>query len=360
MITRHDLKSLQSMVSVPALSILLPTYRHFPDNQKDPIRVKNLVDQARDRLSQEFASREIEPLLIRLETLVADIDYNHTLDGLALFVSHDFAKKLYLPFPVPERVIIDQTFATRDLLYGMHRTVRYWVFLLSQNATRLIAGTGETLEEVFDESFPMPMTGPAATQPVPYHADTAYVDDRHRRFFQQVDRAFATYTQDEVDPLPLILGGVDRQIAFFKEVSAYQGEVAGTLTGNYDRATLAELAPDLWAIAQTVRQQRHDDALKALDTAMGQQKVVSTIEEVWRLANDARGKLLLVEKNYHVPAVRTENGGLKVVENPGGTDIMDDAVDEIIETVLLKGGEVELLDDGELAQHQKIALILRY
>ena len=40
MITRHDLKSLQSMVSVPALSILLPTYRHFPDNQKDPIRVK--------------------------------------------------------------------------------------------------------------------------------------------------------------------------------------------------------------------------------------------------------------------------------------------------------------------------------
>ena len=86
---------------------------------------------------------------------------------------------------------------------------------------------------------------------------------------------------------------------------------------------------------------------------MGQQKVVSTIEEVWRLANDARGKLLLVEKNYHVPAVRTENGGLKVVENPGGTDIMDDAVDEIIETVLLKGGEVELLDDGELAQHQK-------
>lgn len=360
MITRHDLKVLQSMVSVPALSILLPTYRHFPDNQKDPIRVKNLVDEARERLSQEFDQREIDPLLIRLETLVADIDYNHALDGLALFVSHDFAKKFYLPFAVPERVIIDQTFATRDLLYGMHRTVRYWVFLLSQNATRLIAGTGETLEEVFDDSFPMQMIGPAATQPVPYHSDTAYVDDRHRRFFQQVDRAFATYTQDEVEPLPLILGGVDRQISFFREVSKYQGDVAGTLTGNYDRATLAELTPEIWAIAQTVRQQRHDDALKSLDAAMSQQKVVSTIEEVWRLANDGRGKLLLVEKNYHVPAVVTENGGLKVVDHPGGTDVMDDAVDEIIEAVLLKGGEVELMDDGELAQHQKIALILRY
>ena len=34
---------------------------------------------------------------------------------------------------------------------------------------------------------------------------------------------------------------------------------------------------------------------------------------------------------------------------------MDDAVDEIIETVLLKGGEVELMDDDELSNHRKIA-----
>ena len=360
MITRHDLKELQSMVSVPALSILLPTYRNFPDNKKDPIRVKNLVDDATERLSKEFSQREIEPLLLRLETLASDINYNHTQDGLALFVNHDVAKKFYLPFPVPERVVIDQTFATRDLVYGMHRNLRYWVFLLSQNATRLLAGTGENLEEVFDDNFPMQMTGPAATQPIPYSADTAYVDDRHRRFFQQVDRAFATYAQDEPEPLPLILGGVNRQISFFQEVSEYKGEIAGTLTGNFDRATVSELAPDIWELAQSVRQKRHDDALKALDEAMGQQKVVSTIEEVWRLANDGRGKVLLVEKNYHVPAVVTKNGGLEVVKESGGTDVMDDAVDEIIESVLLKGGEVELMDDGELTNHQKIALILRY
>jgi hypothetical protein len=360
MITRHDLKQLQSMVSVPALSILLPTYRNFPDNKKDPIRVKNLVDEAADRLRQEFPNRAIEPLLMRLETLVADINFNHTLDGLALFINHDFAKKFYLPFRVPERVIIDQTFATRDLVYGMHRSLRYWVFLLSQNATRLLAGTGETLEEVFDENFPMQMTGPAATQPIPHHADTAYVDDRHRRFFQKVDRAFATYTQDEAEPLPLVVGGVNRQVSFFMEVSKYQGAIAGVLTGNFDQATIAELTPKVWAIVQTIRQQRHDEALKALDEAIGQQKVVSTIEAVWRLANDGRGKLLLVEKSYHVPAVVTDNGGLKVVNEPGGTDIMDDAVDEIIETVVLKGGEVRLMDDGELTKHQKIALVLRY
>ncbi len=112
MITRHDLNQLQFLTRVPALSILLPTHRTSPDNKQDPIRVKNLVDEATTRLRAEFSQRELEPLLKRLESLVDEIDYPHTLDGLALYVSHDFARLFYLPFPVPERVVIDQTFAT--------------------------------------------------------------------------------------------------------------------------------------------------------------------------------------------------------------------------------------------------------
>ncbi|MGV0028876.1 hypothetical protein [Phormidesmis priestleyi] len=167
MLTRQDLNQLQSFTKVPALSILLPTHRTFPDNKQDPILVKNLVDEATTRLGEEFSQRELEPLLKQLETLVSEIDYPHTLDGLALFVSHDFAKLYYLPFPVPARVVIDQTFATRDLVYGMHRALRYWVLLLSQSSTRLLAGTGETLEEVNDQNFSMEMTGPGGTEVEP-------------------------------------------------------------------------------------------------------------------------------------------------------------------------------------------------
>lgn len=358
MITRHDLKELQALTKVPALSILLPTHRTSPDNKQDPIVVKNLVSEATERLSQEFSGRDLEPLLVNLDGLVSDINYAHTLDGLALFVSHEFAKLFYLPFTVPKRVVIDQTFATRDLVYGLHRAQRYWVFLLSQNATRLLAGTGDTLEEVVDGSFPMQMEGPGATTALPDSADSAYLDDRHRRFFQQVDRAFADYAAD--DTLPLILGGVIRQISFFQEVSQYASQVAGTITGNFDKATVAELVPEVWPFVQEVRGKQRAAALAALDAAMGEGKVVSAIEEVWRLANDGRGKLLLVEKGYHVPAVVDDKGGLQVVAEPGGTEVMDDAVDEIIEAVLAKGGEVMLLEDGTLPDHRHIALTLRY
>lgn len=358
MITRQDLNHLQSLTKVPALSILLPTHRTFPDNKQDPILVKNLVDEATERLSQEFSNRELEPLRKQLDTLVSDIDYPHTLDGLALYVSHDFAKRYDLPFTVPARVVIDQTFATRDLVYGLHRELRYWVLLLSQSSTRLLAGTGETLEEVADQNFPMPMTGPGATEALPYDSDSSYLDDRHRRFFQQVDSAFAAYTGNE--DLPLVVGGVDRQISFFKEVSQYASAIVGTLSGNLDRATIHELTPQVWEIMQSVRATQRADALQELDAAVGAQKVVSTIEEVWRLAHEGRGKRLLVEKSYHVPAIVADNGGLELVDQVGGTEVMDDAVDEIIEAVLAKGGNVVLVEDGALSNYQQIALILRY
>ncbi|MBW4554130.1 MAG: hypothetical protein KME35_23955 [Aphanocapsa sp. GSE-SYN-MK-11-07L] len=358
MITRHDLSQLQLLTKVPALSILLPTHRTFPDNKQDPILVKNLVDQAKERLSKEFSSRELEPLLNNLEALVSEINYPHTLDGLALYASHDFAKRYYLPFTVPARVVIDQTFATRDLVYGLHRELRYWVLLLSQASTRLLAGTGETLEEVEDQTFPMPMTGPGATAALPFDSDSSYMDDRHRRFFQQVDSAFSSYAQDEA--LPLIVGGVDRQISFFQEVSQHASAIVGSLSGNFDRATLHELTPQVWAIVQSVREAQRTDALQELEAAVGAQKVVSTIEEVWRLAQEGRGKRLLVEKNYHLPAILTESGGLEVVAQAGGTEVMDDAVDEIIEAVLAKGGSVSLVEDGSLPADQQIALILRY
>ena len=39
---------------------------------------------------------------------------------------------------------------------------------------------------------------------------------------------------------------------------------------------------------------------------------------------------------------------------------MDDAVDEVITAVLDKGGQAVFVEDGELAVHDRIALILRY
>ncbi|MDV2998409.1 MAG: hypothetical protein N5P05_000015 [Chroococcopsis gigantea SAG 12.99] len=358
MITRKELEKLQSLTQVPALSILLPTHRTSPDNKRDPIVLKNLVDEAKQRLLEEFSKREIEPIFDRLDTLVEKVNYPHTLDGLALYVGPDHSELYYLAFPVPARVIIDQTFATRDLVYGLHREQSYWVLLLSQNSTRLLAGTGETLEEVEDGTFPIQMTGPGATSPIPFDADTSYLDDRFRRFFQGVDSALSEYIG--TDSAPLIVGGVVRQVSFFQEVSAHTSAIVGTLGGNYDRLKAHDIVSEVLPLMHSYRQKQREEALEDLEAAVSAQRVVSSVGEAWRLAQEGRGKRLLVEKNYHVPAVLDDTGNLVLVDEIGGTEVIDDAVDEVIEAVLAKGGTISMVDDGSLTAHQGIALILRY
>ncbi len=359
---RSDLQLLQAMRGYPALSILLPTHRTFPENRQDPIRVKNLARQAIELLTAQFPKREIEPLLKRLEALVAEIDYDHALDGLALFANQEIAGKFYLPFPLQERVVLDQTFATRDLVYALNRSPRYWVLALGEQPARLFEGARETLVEITGNSFPKIYEGPGATEPLPGGfgiEKSAYRDERRRQFFREVDAAFGQISAAEA--LPLILMGIDRNLAFFNEVTAHKNLIAATLAGSHDKTPAHELAKLVWPLMQEHTRSERQKMLKDLGVAIGAGKYAAGITSAWRLAHEGRGAVLLVEEGFRYPA-RVEAGGLPLTpaDDPTAPDVIADAVDEMIETVLLKGGRVVFFQDGALEAHQRIAMILRY
>jgi hypothetical protein len=189
----NDLHELQDVHTYPCLTITLPTHRTSPDNKQDPIRVKNLVTEGTNRLLGEFPKRDVAPLLDRLDALVAAIDYQYTLDGLVLAVNRDMAREYVLPFTLSERVVVDDTFFTRDLVHAFNRARRYWVLSLSEQPTRLYAATREDLEEITTGGFPMRHTGPGRATALPGGVGvntSAYRDDRHREFFRDVDKAF--------------------------------------------------------------------------------------------------------------------------------------------------------------------------
>jgi len=359
---RHEIHLLQQIRGYPALTITLPTHRTSPDNRQDPIRVKNLAEQAASRLLEGFSKRDITPLLDRLEKLTEEIDYRNTLDGLAFFVNRDFARVAQLPFTLKERVHVGDTFLTRDLIFAMNRTPRYWVLALSEKPTRLYEATRDILIEIQDGGFPITHEGPGGEQSLPGGfgiKKSAYRDEYHRKFFRQIDTALKPFLAD--DPLPLAVVGVDRFLAFFKEVTDYKDALLTTLQGSHDKTSPHELGKLIWALAKDALTEQRQQVLSELDKAVGENKSASTIGEVWRLANDGRGALLLVENDFHFPAKLDETGRhLLPADDVTGTDIIDDAVDEIIETVLSKQGRVVFLENGQLEKNQRIALILRY
>lgn len=360
---KQDILVMAAARAYPCLTITLPTHRTAPDHRQDPIRLKNLMGEAARRLADEQGKREAAGVLQSLERLAKTIDHSYNLDGLALFVDADVACYYRMPFVLPERVIVDARFFTRDIVYAFNRSPRYWVLALSEQPTRLFAAVRDGLEELTVGSpFPMSHPGRGGARPLPNDPAinaSQLRDEHHRSFFRSVDQALGRYLA--ADLLPVALVGVDRYLAFFREVTSHSTQLITTLTGNHDQTSAHDLGRLVWPLVRESLAAQYTAISFELEAAVGGQRSASTLGEVWRFAQEGRGATLVVEESYHEPATVDQSGfHLLPAGEAGGPAALDDAVDATIATVLEKGGRVVFVDDGTLASHGRITLILRY
>jgi len=358
-IFRQQLKSLQAHRHYPSVSILAPTHRTAPANKQDPIRVKNLVRQALKRLEEEFSKREAAKVVDALQRLVKQVDWEHTLDGLALFASEQTSIQFSLPFRVKARAIVDETFATRDLVYSYNRAQPYRVLVLG-HTTRLFEAWTTVLDEHRAKPFPLVHRGAGGAAKLPGGKGinrSAVRDDAQRTFFTAVDGALAAL--QEVQPLPLIVVGVERNLAFYREVARQDAAILGMLAGNHEKTESSALGKLVWPIFDSGATLQRTEALVQLDRAVGVNRHASGIDQVWRAVAAGKCQTLLVEKEFKYPADLSTAGDRLLPYTGQGPQALDDAVDEAIERVLDADGAVYFYTAGDLGVHQKIAAVLR-
>jgi len=100
-------------------------------------------------------------------------------------------------------------------------------------------------------------------------------------------------------------------------------------------------------------------ALGALDRARGARRLAGGIDEVWPLAVEGRGALLVVEEGF-APAARLDGPHLVPADDAAALGVVDDVADELVEAVLKAGGRVTFVPDGTLEEVGRVALELRY
>jgi hypothetical protein len=353
------LKTLQGHRDYPSVSILAPTHRTAPLNRQDPIKVKNLVRRAIDRLLGEFNRREVAAVVNHLQELARNVDWEHTLDGLGLFASQVRSAAIMLPFRVKPRAVIDETFATRDLVYVFNRAPPYRVLVLSHKA-RLYDAWTTVLDEHTAKPFPLVHRGPGGASKLPGGQGinrSAVRDDAMRAFFRSVDDAVDAV--QKANALPLVVVGVERNLAFYREVTRRGASIIGMLAGNHEQSPPNTLGKLVWPVFDAGATLRRTEALVQLDKAVGAQRHSSGIDQVWRAAVGGRCRTLLVEKEFKYPADLSPKGDRLLPYTGKGTASLDDAVDELIERVMDSGGEVFFYPTGDLAAHQRIAAVLR-
>jgi Bacterial archaeo-eukaryotic release factor family 3 len=361
MICRTELLRLMRHRDYPSVSVLAPTHRTAPANKRDRIVVKNLVTEGLKRLNGEFKKREVAGVVRNLNKLVDQVDWKHTLDGLALFASSDVATAIELPFRVKPRVTVDTSFATRDLLFTLNRAPNYRVLVLTEKPTRLFDASTSVLTEITTKPFPMNHTGPGGASKLPGGQGinrSAVRDESHREFFRKVDAALAVL--QKADRLPLVVVGVDRHLAFYQEVTKDPDAIIGLVAGSHDDPNPAALGKLTWPIFKAGSTMRRTRALVRLKEAVSVNRHASGIDQVWRAAFEKRCQILLVETGFEHPANASADGDRLLPYTKQGPAALDDAVDDVIEKVVAQGGEVFFYEPGVLDLHQSIAAVLRY
>lgn len=354
------LTGLQRCRAYPSVSVLLTTTPGAVLASGDVVRLHQLVERAQRRLSSEPAGDRVDTVVARLRALAVAVRRSPTDRGLALFASESRAEAVHLGVMVDDRVVVDPTFATRDLVRAVHGNPRYRILVLSERSARLFEGWSTGLSEVTTGGFPV-AAGRVADR-----------SDRSRRFGRErsdrrdaalraqmraVDVALAARRARE--PLPLVAAGVPRQLALFREMSSEAGSVVGEIRGSHERTPIARLGRLARPVMERHRKVVGLTALARLDAVRERARLVEGIDAVWAAAVEGRIGLLCVEEGFTLPA-RVAAGGRQLVpaadvEHP---EVLDDTIDEVIEMVSAAGGEIVLVEDGALASRQHVAALL--
>ena len=152
----------------------------------------------------------------------------------------------------------------------------------------------------------------------------------------------------------------DGQIWSDPIVSPVGARIIATVDGSHDKTPPHELGKLVWPRVEEHLRRAAQARLGELDAAQSGNRLASGVVQAWRAAAEGRGAHLVVDQGYHAPGVLDESGlGLTLVDDATAPGVIDDVVDELIELVLAKGGEVTFVDGG-LDAHQHVALMLRY
>ena len=265
---------------------------------------------------------------------------------------------LHLPFTVTEQVVVDRTFATRQLFEGIALNPRYRVLVLDGHDALLYECQGPSAVEVTADGFPIHVQPPheqdSPHRDRPIHEEAER--EEHRFVYRVVDDALDAVSRRE--QLPVVVAAAQRELALFEEVTAHHGLIVGRLPGNFAHAGPIEIAEATRPLIDAERSARQTQTMDRLREAHGRESAVFGLHEVTGAAAEGRGHLLVVEQGFTFP--KEWEDGLTPGEGPDDQLDFDDLVDDVIETVLLAGGSVQFVDDGALSAFGRIGMLLRY
>lgn len=385
--SKEQLAELAKLEDEPCVSIFMPTYHVESELSQNPIRLKNLMKQARQELAdQEYRESQIESLLEPLQALLERNGFwLDQSDGFAAFLTSDEARFFRLPVDFEELVVTGRRFHLKPLFPLLAANNRFYILALSKNRVRLFQGTHYSINEIESKEIPESILDVLSLeerqrslqnhtanvvggrQDAVFHGHGVSSDDEpHRphdelvRFFQGVADGVRTVLNEET--APMVLAGVEYYLPIYRDVNRYGYLVEDAIVaGNPEYIKPKELHAKAWEIVSPsfLEAQKASMELYQQLRGNGQKLASDDIHEVIPAAAFGRIDTLFVEIDAHQwGRYREDENAVELHEDhePGDEDLLDFAA---VHT-LRYGGTVHALKAENMPTERLLAATFRF
>ena len=362
------------------VSLFMPTHRAGRETEQDPIRFKNLLREAEERLiNKGLRSLEVQEIIKRPQLLLQDRGFwQRQSDGLAVFFSEDTYRFFRLPMALKELAVVSHRFHVKPLLPILASYGVFYILALSQNQVRLLEGTRHTVDEIDLENVPETLsetlpdgfaekelqfhTGTpsgSGNRPAMFHGHDIGSDikNRIRQWFRTIDKEVGGLLSDTQSPL--VLAGVDTLFPLYKEVNTYPHLMEEGIPGNPEGMKPEDLHPQAWAIIEPVFKKEREAGYARYRQLAGTGQTTTDVTEAVLAAHHGRIDVLFVAVGVQVwGRFDPEKDRVDVHESrePGDEDLLDFTA---IQT-LIKGGTVFAVSPEEVPDQAVVAAVFRY
>lgn len=389
LISIDELKNLIENSQAPCVSLYMPMQKAGPEIRQNPIRFKNLVHEAEERLQAlEIAPNEIENLLQPVKELDEAEFWENQDHGLAIFISPQVFRYYSLPIECQELVVVSHQFHFKPLLNVINSDGRFYILALSQKDLKFYEGTRSGITEVEVENMPKNLdealqydetakdgqfriaTSKGSTnnsftrsQPGAFHGQGSPDRDHHQeailQFFHAVDTALYEKLRDQ--KAPLILAGVEYLHPIYREANKYPHLLEDGITKRQEVFQADELHAQAWEIVEPLFHHSEQEAIELFQQLEGEETgtASSDIKEIVSAAYYQRVDSLIVPVGQQIWGTfdpDTMAVDLHPEPQPEDGDILDLAA---IHT-LLNGGTVYAVEPEQMPDGKPVAAIFRY
>ncbi len=247
------------------VTITLPTHKKGEESKQDPIRFKNLLNEAGQKLAGKISGNgNIEKLLKPAKELLdKPLYWSHLDRGMAVYITEDSFRVYKLPYPVEAQVFVNDHFLITPLLPMTSMDGTFCLLSVSRQKLRLLQCTRNEVADItpdnistsvddyleVDPEKQLQFHSGSKGQKAVYFGHNANEEDKMivvEMYLREVEKEITNILNQSENPLVLV--GLAENVSLYRKINNYNRVLDAEVLVHPDELSEKILRDKAWDI----------------------------------------------------------------------------------------------------------------